>query len=427
MYHESTMSSPLDGSTTATPPHWSERWLRQAVLQRLAKLEYGSLTLVDSEGTQVFGRAAPDELQATVTIHDANAYRLLALRGSIGVGEGYMAGDWSCDDLPALVRIFVRNQDALLGLEQGLTRLMMPLFRLFNRGRDNSRRGSRANIAAHYDLGNEFYRLFLDETLMYSAAIFPSVESSLHEASQAKIDRICRKLALQPADHLLEIGSGWGGFALHAAQHYGCRVTTTTISQEQYRLTRERVRAAGLEDRITVLCEDYRDLCGQYDKLVSIEMIEAVGERHLDSYFQACARLLKPQGLMLLQAITIADQKYDQYRSEVDFIRHYIFPGGFLPSLTRMAQALTRATDLRIFHLEDIGAHYATTLHHWRQRFLANRERVRSLGFPERFIRMWEYYLCYCEGGFQERAIGTVQLLLTKPQCRREPLLPVLS
>ena len=427
MYHESTMSSPLDESTTATPPHWSERWLRQAVLQRLAKLEYGSLTLVDSEGTQVFGCAAPGELQATVTIHDANAYRLLALRGSIGVGEGYMAGDWSCDDLPALVRIFVRNQDALLGLEQGLTRLMMPLFRLFNRGRDNSRRGSRTNIAAHYDLGNEFYRLFLDETLMYSAAIFPHAESSLHEASLAKIDRICRKLALQPADHLLEIGSGWGGFALHAAQHYGCRVTTTTISQEQYRLTRERVRAAGLEDRITVLCEDYRDLCGQYDKLVSIEMIEAVGERHLDSYFQTCARLLKPQGLMLLQAITIADQKYDQYRSEVDFIRHYIFPGGFLPSLTRMAQTLTRVTDLRIFHLEDIGAHYAITLRHWRQRFLANRERVRSLGFPERFIRMWEYYLCYCEGGFQERAIGTVQLLLTKPQCRREPLLPVLS
>ena len=426
MHHESVMSSPLDESAASS--RWSDRWLRRAVFQRLETLKYGCVTVVDAEGAHEFGRISADcPLRATVTIHQPNAYRLLAVRGSIGVGEGYMAGDWSCDDLPSLVRIFVLNQDALLRLEHGLTRLMMPLFRLLNLGRDNTPHGSRANIAAHYDLGNEFYRLFLDETLMYSAAIFPTPDTDLRAASVAKIDRICRKLDLKPDDHLLEIGSGWGGFALYAAQQYGCRVTTTTISQEQYRLARERVQAAGLDEKITVLCQDYRDLRGQYDKLVSIEMIEAVGERHLNTYFRTCARLLKPQGLMLLQAITIADQKYAQYRHEVDFIRHYIFPGGFLPSLTAIADVLTGATDLRIFHLEDIGAHYATTLRHWRERFLANLDRVQALGFPDSFIRMWEYYLCYCEGGFRERAIGTVQLLLTKPRCRREPLTPALT
>ncbi|HHW75975.1 MAG TPA: class I SAM-dependent methyltransferase [Xanthomonadaceae bacterium] len=428
MHPESVMSSPLELPTQPERARWDERWLRRAVFRRLEKLAHGCVTVVDAEGAHEFGRAGADcPLRATVIIHDFDAYRLLALRGSIGVGEGYMVGDWSCDDLPALVRIFVLNQDALLGLEKGLTRLMMPLFRLLYARRDNTRRGSRANIAAHYDLGNEFYGLFLDDTLMYSAAIFPNPDASLREASVAKIDRICRKLELNPNDHLLEIGSGWGGFALHAARHYGCRVTTTTISREQYRLARERVREAGLEDRVTVLCQDYRDLRGSYDKLVSIEMIEAVGERHLNTYFRACAQLLKPQGMMLLQAITIADQKYDQYRSEVDFIQHYIFPGGFLPSLTAIAEILARATDLRVFHLEDIGTHYATTLRHWRERFLANLERVRALGFPDTFIRMWEYYLCYCEGGFRERAIGTVQLLLTKPLCRREPLTPALG
>jgi len=428
MRQESVMLSPLALPAISTRPRWSERWLRRAVFGRLEKLARGCVTVVDAEGAREFGRASPDyPLRATVTVHDFNAYRLLALRGSIGVGEGYMAGEWSCDDLPALVRIFALNQDALLGLEHGLTRLMMPLFKLLYARRDNSRRGSRANIAAHYDLGNEFYRLFLDDTLMYSSAIFPTPDTDLRAASVAKLDRICRKLELKPDDHLLEIGSGWGGFALHAAQRYGCRVTTTTISQEQYQLARERVREAGLEDRVTVLCQDYRDVRGSFDKLVSIEMIEAVGERHLSAYFRACARLLKPHGMMLLQAITVADQKYRQYRNEVDFIRHYIFPGGFLPSLTAIAERVGRVTDLRIFHLEDIGAHYATTLRHWRARFLTNLEQVRALGFPEPFIRMWEYYLCYCEGGFRERAIGTVQLLLTKPLCRREPLTPALG
>jgi cyclopropane-fatty-acyl-phospholipid synthase len=429
MHPESVMSSALELSPPSSARlRSSDRWLRRAVFQRLERLEHGCVTIMDAAGAHEFGRVSAEcPLRATVTIHDPNAYRLLALRGSIGVGEGYMAGDWSCDDLPSLVRIFVLNQDALLGLEKGLTRLMMPLFRLLNLRRDNTRRGSRANVAAHYDLGNQFYRLFLDDTLMYSAAVFPTPDTDLRDASIAKNDRICRKLELKPEDHLLEIGSGWGGFALHAARHYGCRVTTTTISREQYQLARERVREAGLEDRVTVLCQDYRDLDGHYDKLVSIEMIEAVGERHLDTYFRTCAERLKPHGMMLLQAITVADQKYEQYRNEVDFIRQYIFPGGFLPSLTTIADILGRATDLRIFHLEDIGAHYATTLRCWRERFLGNLDQVQALGFPDTFIRMWEYYLCYCEGGFRERAIGTVQLLLTKPLCRREPLTPALA
>lgn len=428
MQQSSALSSPDDLSPAPPRPCRSGRWLRRSVFAQLAKMTQGCVTLVDAEGIHPFGQAsATCPLRATVTIHDPNAYWRLALRGSIGVAEGYMEGEWSCDDLPALVRIFVLNQDALMGLEKGLTRLIMPLLRLLYARRDNNRRGSRANIAAHYDLGNEFYRLFLDETLMYSAAIFPTPETGLHEASIAKNDRICRKLELNPADHLLEIGAGWGGFALHAARHYGCRVTTTTISQEQYQLACERVREAGLQDRITVLCQDYRDLRGSYDKLVSIEMIEAVGERHLSGYFRTCAQLLKPHGMMLLQAITIADQKYQQYRREVDFIQYYIFPGGFLPSLSAITEKLAHSTDFRLFHLEDIGAHYATTLRHWRERFLANLERVRALGFPESFIRMWEYYLCYCEGGFRERTIGTVQLLLTKPQCRRDAIIPALS
>jgi cyclopropane-fatty-acyl-phospholipid synthase len=335
-----------------------------------------------------------------------------------------MAGDWSCDDLTTLVRIFALNRAVLNGLEKGLARLGMSLFRVIHTLRRNTRHGSRTNIAAHYDLGNEFYRLFLDETLMYSCAIFATEETGLYEASVAKNERICHKLQLRPGDHLLEIGSGWGGFALHAASRYGCRVTTTTISRQQYDLTRQRVKEAGLEDRITVLCQDYRDLRGCFDKLVSIEMIEAVGQRFLDTYLRRCSRLLKPAGMMLLQAITIADQEYRRTKRAVDFIQHYIFPGGFLPSLAAITAAVAKVTDLRLYHLEDIGSHYATTLRHWREHFSANRDQVRALGFSESFIRMWEYYLCYCEGGFRERAISNVQILFTKPLCRRKPWLP---
>jgi cyclopropane-fatty-acyl-phospholipid synthase len=281
--------------------------------------------------------------------------------------------------------------------------------------RRNTLAGSRRNIAAHYDLGNDFFSVFLDETLAYSCAIFPGSESSLHEASVAKFDRICQKLELNPADHVLEIGSGWGGFALHAAKKYGCHITATTISKKQYEFTGKRVEEAGLGTRIRVLMQDYRQLQGAYDKIVSVEMIEAVGYRYFDAYFSKCSGLLKPAGMMLLQAIVFPDQQYNRYRKSVDFIQEYIFPGGCLPSIGAICRSIGNSTDLRISHLEDITPHYARTLAHWRQRLLERAEQVRELGFSEEFIRTWEYYFCYCEGGFSERAIGDVQILLAKP------------
>ncbi len=263
---------------------------------------------------------------------------------------------------------------------------------------------------------------FSDPTMMYSSAVFERAGMTLEQASVAKLDRICRKLALNPGDHVLEIGTGWGGFALHAARHYGCRVTTTTISREQYELARARVAAAGLADRVELLLEDYRDLSGQYDKLVSIEMIEAVGHHYFDAYFRLCSGLLRPDGTMLLQAITIADQRYEAARKGVDFIKRYIFPGCCIPSVAVMSDAVARVTDMRLYHLEDIGPHYAITLARWRDNLLANLDQVRALGYPESFIRMWEFYFCYCEGGFDERVIGDVQMLLVKPSARPQPV-----
>jgi cyclopropane-fatty-acyl-phospholipid synthase len=411
-----------------SPPTFLTRLLRQTVLQRLHGLRYGSVIILEGNEHQIFGSSTNDrELSATVRIHDARFYSDLAFGGSVGAGEAYIKGFWSCDALTTLVRILVRNREVLDGMETGLARLTVPLRKLFQAVRRNSKSGSRRNIVAHYDLGNDFFALFLDETLTYSCGIFAHQDSSLQEASLAKIDRICRKLQLSPSDHLLEIGTGWGSFALHAAQRYGCRVTTTTISSQQHQLARQRVADAGLSDRVTVLLQDYRDLTGQYDKLVSIEMIEAVGHAFYDTYFKCCSDLLKPDGQMLLQAITIADQHYEQAKHSVDFIQRYIFPGSCIPSITAISQSLARVTDLRVVHLEDLTPHYAETLRHWRERFFANLTEVRKLGYSEEFIRMWEFYLCYCEGGFRERVIGDVQMLFTKPLCRRAPILPSLS
>jgi len=289
----------------------------------------------------------------------------------------------------------------------------------FNR---NTRAGSRKNIAAHYDLGNDFYELWLDPKMMYSSAYFDTPTTSLEVAATTKLERICEKLDLCETDSVVEIGTGWGGFAIFAARHYGCKVTTTTISKQQYEMASERVRQAGLEDRITLLFDDYRDLEGQYDKLVSIEMIEAVGHQFHDSFFKKCCELLKPDGQMLLQAITIADQQYDQYVRSVDFIRRYIFPGGCLTSVTDMTNVMTRHTDMRLLHAEDIGPHYARTLQRWHKRFIAKLDAVRELGYPETFVRMWEFYLCYCEAAFIERSIGTVQMLIMRPGARREQI-----
>jgi len=410
----------------ASPPEttWLDRIARKGIHAALGKLERGEITLVEGDREHVFGDPARGEgLRVRVQVLNPACYRAMALGGSIGAGEAYMRGDFTCSDLTALVRIFLMNREVLDGMDAGWTRLKGPIFKALHWFNRNTREGSRRNIAAHYDLGNDFYRLFLDETMMYSSGVYMSEDSTLLEASVEKLDRICRKLELKPTDHLIEIGTGWGGFALHAAGKYGCRVTTTTISKEQHAMAVERVRAAGLEDRVEVLLEDYRDLKGTYDKLVSIEMIEAVGLDYLDGYFQKCASLLKPEGMMAIQAITIADQHYERAKNSVDFIQRYIFPGGALPSVGAMAASIASATDLRIFHLEDIGPHYAQTLRDWRHRFMMRLPEVRQLGFSESFIRMWEYYLCYCEGGFLERSIGTVQLVMTKPECRRSSIL----
>jgi len=337
---------------------------------------------------------------------------------AIAAAESYVSGAWRSPDLLKVMQLMAANVDLLNAIDDGvsvLERVAAYLFHLMNR---NSLRGSRRNIQAHYDLGNEFFALFLDPTMMYSAAVFPEASATLEQGSLHKLDRICRQLELSPSDHLLEIGTGWGGMARYAARNYGCRVTTTTISQRQYEYARELVRRDGLDDRVEVLMRDYRDLDGCYDKLVSIEMIEAVGHRYLPTFFQACSRLLKPDGLMLLQAILMPDQRYARSKKSVDFIQRYIFPGGFLPSTATVAALTGSETDMQLIGVEDITVHYARTLAAWRSRFLSQGEQLQQLGFDEQFQRLWEFYFCYCEGGFRERAIGTSQFLMAKPGYR---------
>jgi cyclopropane-fatty-acyl-phospholipid synthase len=393
---------------------------RKLLLERLAKLTDGELRIQDGAESYRFGqRTARCALTATIIVQHPQFYTETAFGGTTGAGEAYIRDLWRCDDLTALVRIMVVNREVMEDLESGWVRTQAVVRRALHWINRNTRAGSARNIAAHYDLGNELYKLMLDDTMAYSCGIFQHEEASLQEASVAKFDAACRKLALTSSDHLVEIGTGWGGLAIHAAEHYGCRVTTTTISREQFEFARDKVAARGLSDRITLLFEDYRDLKGQYDKLVSIEMIEAVGEKYLDTYFARCSALLKPTGSMLLQAITMQDQFYKRALKSVDYIQRYIFPGSFIPSVAAIAQSLSRATDLKVFNLEDIGPHYARTLRLWRERFFANLPQVRRLGYPDSFNRLWEFYLCYCEGGFAERQLGDVQMLLTKPNCRR--------
>jgi cyclopropane-fatty-acyl-phospholipid synthase len=400
-------------------PTAMESLARRVVRARLESLRNGQIVLTENGRHETFG-AVTDALPLTVqlTVNDPRFYSDIAFGGAVGAGESYIHGCWSCSELTTLVRILVKNRDVLLDMDGGTSYLTKPLQKIFHRLNRNTRDGSRRNIAAHYDLGNDFYALWLDRQMMYSSAIFENADMSLDVAAVAKLDRICRKLDLGPEDHVLEIGTGWGGFAIHAAENYGCRVTTTTISKQQHDYARGAIARTGLEDRITLLQSDYRDLEGQYDKLVSIEMIEAVGHEFHDTYFRKCCELLKRDGQMLLQAITIADQHYERAKKTVDFIKRFIFPGGCLTSVTAMSDTLTRVTDMRIVNLEDIGPHYATTLQHWRERFFDNLDAVRGMGFSEEFIRMWQYYLCYCEGGFLERAIGNVQMLMMRPDAR---------
>ena len=426
------MSIDIAREVPVAEPSWSalDRLLRHRLIAQLGALQGCRLTLRDALGEVVLGTPATraeDTLHAGIDVRDAGFYRALAAQGSVGAGESYMDGLWHCDDLVSLVRILVRNRALSDAVDSGIARLGGIVLKGWHALRRNTRSGSRRNIAAHYDLGNPLFKLFLSEDLMYSSAIYACEDETLEAASWRKLDRICRKLEIKPTDHVIEIGSGWGGFALHAAGRFGCRVTTTTISREQYDLARERVAAAGLGDRVEVLLEDYRDLEGRYDKLVSIEMVEAIGHQYLESYFATAARLLKDDGMALVQAITIEDHRYQQALQSVDFIKRFIFPGSFIPALSALLGAAASASDLRAFNVEDIGSSYALTLKAWRDRFLARLPEVRALGYDERFIRMWEFYLAYCEGGFRERSIGDVQLLLVKPGSRRPAWLPDLE
>ncbi|MBK0052881.1 cyclopropane-fatty-acyl-phospholipid synthase family protein [Stenotrophomonas sp. S39] len=391
-----------------------DAFLRRRLLAQLAPLRDGQLRVRDAFGEVLLGNGH-GPLQATVTIDDPAFYRKVAAQGSVGAGESYIHGDWRCDDLVALVRLLVRNRSLLDGMERGPARAAGWLLRGWNRLRRNSREGSRRNIAAHYDLGNDFFALFLSPDLMYSSALYAQADEPLEVASTRKLDRICHQLRLQPGDRVVEIGTGWGGFAVHAARHYGCHVTTTTISAEQHALAVQRVQDAGLQDRVSVLMQDYRDLQGKFDKLVSIEMIEAIGAEFLETYMGTLQRLLKPEGVALLQAITIEDHRYEQARRSVDYIKRFVFPGSFIPSINAIMAAKTRASDLQLVAQQDFGHSYALTLRAWRQRFLAQRAAVQAQGFDERFCRLWEFYLAYCEGGFLERSIGVSHLLLARP------------
>jgi cyclopropane-fatty-acyl-phospholipid synthase len=421
-----TQSPLLTDITTTTPPRASllARLGRRLLLKQLAGFTRGELRVVEPTGEEFrFGRRSAEyDLACTLYIEHPQTYADAAFGGTVGAGEAYIRGLWRCDDLTNLVRIFVANREQMNELDSKWSLVSRPLLKLFHWANRNSRNGSARNIAAHYDLGNDLYELMLDETMAYSCGIFPRPGASLAVASTTKFEAACRKLDLKSTDHVLEIGTGWGGFAIHAVERYNCRVTTTTISRAQYEYAQKKIAARGLSDRITVLLKDYRDLEGQYDKLVSIEMVEAVGAKYLDGYFAHCARLVKPEGAMLLQAITIQDQFYERALKSVDYIQRYVFPGSFIPSVEALTRSLRKATDFKIFHLEDIGPHYARTLRMWRERFFRNLGKVRALGYNENFVRLWEYYLCYCEGGFLERQLGTVQMLLTKPGCRRSSL-----
>jgi len=388
---------------------------RGLVLGRLAGLAEGRIAIRDASGEACLGAAAPDGLAGRVEVRHPRFWRRVAVGGTVAAAEAYADGDWDSDDLTAVVRVFARNAGALDAVEGGLALLRRPVDALAHALRRNTRGGSRRNIADHYDLGNDFFALMLDPTMSYSCALFEREDSTLEEASVAKIDRLCRSLRLGPGDHLLEIGSGWGALALHAATRYGCRVTTATISRRQHDLAAERVARAGLGGRIEVVLRDYRDLQGRYDKLVSVEMLEAVGHRYYRAFFAKCASLLEDHGLMALQVITIADQRYEQHRRSADFIKRHVFPGSNIPSVTALLLAATAASDLRLRHLEEIGPHYVRTLAAWRENLARHHQAVARTTEP-RFRRLWHYYLCYCEAAFAERYIGDVQMLLARPR-----------
>ena len=389
---------------------------KKIIHQRLSQIKDAHIIIKDGKSINKFGK--PGNLSAKINILDIVFYKNIILGGTIGASESFIRGEWSSPNLTNVIRVLARNTEAQDKLENLFTLLSQPFLKVMHKLNENSVRGSKKNISRHYDLSNDFFSLFLDKNMMYSSAIYKSRKTSLDDASTNKLDVICKKLNLKKTDHVIEIGTGWGGFAIYAAKNYGCKVTTTTISIEQYKFAKQKIKEAGLGKKIKVLLKDYRLLKGQYDKLVSIEMIEAVGYHFYDEYFKIIGQLLKNDGEALIQAITIKDQRYSKAIQSVDFIQKYIFPGSCIPSITAIQNSLTSSTDLVINDIRDIGHHYARTLADWRKRFLKNKQEIRKLGFDDKFLRMWLFYFAYCEGGFEEKVISDIHLHITKPGYR---------
>ena len=392
------------------------RIARSLVFRQLKKIDTGYISI--QEGNKKFSFGKKGNLSAHITVHDPRFYGALAFGGSIGVSEAFMQKFWSVNDLTKLIRIMAINQNAMDQLESLFNVFLKPILRCLHYLNQNSVKGSRINISKHYDLGNDFFSLFLDSTMMYSSAVFKNPQDSLYQGSMHKLEMICQGLELNAQDHVIEIGSGWGGFAIYAAQNFGCMVTTTTISKQQYLFVKQKIKDLKLTHKIKVLLSDYRHLKGQYSKLVSIEMLEAVGYQYYDTYFKVCSHLLKPDGIAFIQTITITDQRYEKAKHSVDFIQRYIFPGSCIPSLTALQNSITESSDLKIYQVRDIGDHYARTLALWRIAFFKRLSEVKALGFDDVFIRMWHFYLAYCEGGFKEKAISDIHLKLIKPDYR---------
>lgn len=411
----------VEGETVLTTPQSGsalDRLARKVVLQLLGQIEHGHLLIKEYGHEVAHCGTNAEELAAEINVLQPNFYKRLLFGGSIGAGELFIEGAWETPDLTKVIQVFARNLATLDAFEAKFSWVLLPWQKYQHWRRSNSKKQAKENISAHYDLGNALYRAFLDPLMQYSSAVYPERDSTLAQAQQHKLKRLCDSLDLNASDHLVEIGTGWGGLAVFAAKNYGCKVTTTTISEEQHAYVAELVEKEGLGEQITLLKKDYRDLEGQFDKLVSVEMIEAVGRKYMPTFFQTCSRLLKPNGKMALQAITIADQRMASYAYSVDFIQKHIFPGGFLPSLQMMSTMFTKQTDMVIRAVDDIGFDYAKTLRDWRTNFNEAHPDLIAEGYDERFGRLWNYYLCYCEGGFLERSVSAVQLVASKPQCR---------
>ena len=390
---------------------------KNGLKKKLSHLNVGCISVVDGVDKFSFGDTG-SELRVNVQVHSQEFYVMTGSGGAMGIAEAYILGYWTSDDVVMLMRIILKNRSILLSLNDGFAKILSPINKLIHRSRQNTLKGSKENILAHYDLSNDFYKLWLDPTMTYSCAYFKDTNTTLEDASIEKLDRMCRKLNLSEKDNILEVGTGWGSFSIHAAKNYGCSITTTTISDAQYEYAKARVVEEGLESKINVINKDYRKLNGQYDKIVSIEMIEAVGYEYISEYFRKLSSLLKPDGLMALQGITYNDQNFDTYKDSVDFIKKYIFPGSCLISISQIIDVIKNKTDLSMIDMEDITRHYAETLNRWRKNFMSVLPEVKEMGYSKAFINMWEFYFLYCEAGFLERNIGDVQMVFAKSGAR---------